>query len=76
MNKRFSMEGLLPQPHCPGLAKGGTWRACDANGRPHAEGMPFSEYDFTVAYLRHYLTKTAEEFADNVQRGYALEAVD
>ena len=62
-------------PHCP-CSSDGTWRAHDAAGRPHAEGMPFCEYDFSLAYLRHYRTKTAEEFAENVQRGYALYATD
>jgi len=63
-------------PHCPYSSANGEWSACDANGAPHDNGMPFSPYDFSIAYLRHYLTKTAEEFAENVKRGYALLLAD
>lgn len=63
-------------PHCPFARDGETWSACDTLGRPHGEGAPFQPYSFSVAYLRHYLTKTAEEFADIVNRGYAPHEVD
>ena len=63
-------------PHCPFAKDGETWSGCDTLGRPHGEGSPFQPYDFSVAYLRHYLTKTAEEFAENVMRGYAAQRID
>ena len=71
--RRLEFRG---HPHCPFAKDGEPFSACDTQGRPHGEGVPFQPYSFSVAYLRHYLTKTAEEFADNVRRGYAPHEVD
>ena len=50
---------------------------CDAKGcavdDPYLNTMPM---DFSVAYLRHYSTKTAEEYAVKMKRGFPDQKVD
>ena len=53
-------------PHIPL----GNSRCCDSIGND-ADGSPFQPYNFELAYLRHYPTKTIDEFYSvKVQRGY------
>ena len=49
------------QPHVPA---GHALRCCDATGK-RCEQSPFHPYDYSVAWLRHYATKTVEEWARN-----------
>lgn len=53
-------------PHTPkveGKCCNGSGLACDGNS-------PFAPYDFRCAGLRHFSTKTAEEYANKVNRGF------
>lgn len=45
-------------------------RCCNASGRECNGGSPFSPYDYEFAELRHFTTKTAEEYADKMRRGF------
>lgn len=47
-------------PHVPS----NRMRCCNSCGEP-CEQKAFHKYDFSVAYLKHYITKTAEEWAAN-----------
>ena len=65
------VRGGLPRvqfylnPHVPS----NRMRCCDSCGEP-CEQKAFHKYDFSVAYLRHYITKTAEEwFSNKWQKG-------
>ncbi len=44
---------------------------CDAVGNyirnPH---RPFWDYDYSKAYLKHYITKSTEEFCEKINRGF------
>ena len=52
-------------PHVPS----NRMRCCDSCGEP-CDQKAFRKYDFSVAYLRHYVTKTAEEwFMNKWQKG-------
>lgn len=54
-------------PHTPN----GLYKCCDANGNECNSLSPFNVYNFDVAWLRHYQTKTIEEYRDlKVKRGY------
>lgn len=48
-------------PHFPDQPR---MKCCNSNGNTTKQGA-FSKYDYSVAYLKHYLTKTAEEWALN-----------
>lgn len=53
-------------PHTPtidGECCNGTGLKCEGNS-------PFAPYDYRMAGLRHYTTKTAEEYANKVNRGF------
>jgi len=52
-------------PHLPS----NRLRCCNASGDPCSQ-RPFQPYDFSVAYLKHYATKTVEEwFGNKWQKG-------
>lgn len=58
----------LKTPHTPIC---GGIKCCNNAGIECNPDSPFNQYDFTLAYLRHYQTKTIEEFYTNkVKRGY------
>ena len=54
-------------PHKPAIFEGS---CCNASGIPIKEGL-FIPYDYRKAGLQHFTTKTATEYADKVQRGFA-----
>ena len=54
-------------PHTPVNAI----KCCNSYGNSCDGKSPFEPYDFRLAGLRHYTTKTAEEFANKVKRGFA-----
>lgn len=43
---------------------------CDPVGRPCKSTSPFNNYDFSQMWLAHYTTKTVEEFAHKIKRGF------
>lgn len=45
-------------------------KCCNATGIPCDKNSPFTPYDFRMAGLRHFSTKTAEEYADKVLKGF------
>lgn len=50
-------------PHTPfGLV-----RVCNPAGRT-LENSPFSDMDYSIAYIRHYITKSVEEYGVKVER--------
>lgn len=53
-------------PHTPFIPG----KCCNANGVECRPDSPFLPYDYRVAGLRHFTTKTADEFADKVNRGF------
>jgi len=52
-------------PHCTDIA-----RQCNVLGKQHKPSTTFEEYDFSSAYLRHYSTKTIDEYCDKMIRGF------
>lgn len=56
----------LATPHTPSNAI----KCCNSYGLPCEGASPFTPYDFRNAGLRHFTTKTAEEFAEKVNRGF------
>ena len=44
-------------------------RCCNTNGVP-VRNYPFTKYVHDNAYLKHYSTKTAEEYAQKLKRGF------
>lgn len=54
-------------PHSPEI----TGEACNGTGiKMENPNSPFTPYDYRLAGLRHFTTKTAEEFAAKVKRGF------
>ena len=45
-------------------------KCCNATGISCDNDSPFTPYDFRMAGLRHFSTKTAEEYADKVLKGF------
>lgn len=45
-------------------------RCCNAVGSPCTPNSPFNLPDYSRAFLRHYTTKSLEEFVAKVKRGY------
>jgi hypothetical protein len=44
---------------------------CDSRGREIKNSFsPFCDYDFSVAYLRHFTTKSVEEYCKKIARGF------
>jgi len=44
---------------------------CDSRGREIENSFsPFCDYDFSVAYLKHYTTKSVEEYCEKIARGF------
>lgn len=44
---------------------------CDSRGREIENSFsPFCDYDFSVAYLKHYTTKSTEEWCSKIKRGF------
>lgn len=44
---------------------------CDARGREIENSFsPFCDYDYSVAYLRHFTTKSVEEYCKKMKRGF------
>ena len=71
--------------HCKSIIRGGLaevkWnctphtptndiKCCNSYGLPCDGNSPFTPYDYRNAGLRHFTTKTAEEYADKVKRGF------
>jgi hypothetical protein len=54
-------------PHTPNIKD---LKCVDGSGRVAKSESPFSVYTFTDAYLRHFTTKTAEEYAGKLLRGF------
>lgn len=57
-------------PHVPsnGIA---TYASCDDLGNVcSSSNSPFSVPDYTLVWIRHYVTKSAEEFREKIKRGY------
>lgn len=54
-------------PHTPNNAL----RCCNNNGRIiKISRSPFESFDYTLAYLKHFTTKTATEYMKKVNRGF------
>lgn len=47
-------------PHTPNI----NIRYCTSSGK-ECDGSPFQEYDFTKAYIKHFMTKTIDEWINN-----------
>ena len=45
-------------------------KCCNASGEECASNSPFTPYDFRKAGLIHFTTKTAEEYAIKIKRGF------
>jgi hypothetical protein len=44
---------------------------CDARGREIENSVsPFCDYDYSLAYLKHYTTKSLEEYCKKMTRGF------
>ena len=44
---------------------------CDSRGKYIENSFsPFCDYDFSVAYLKHYTTKSVEEYCEKIKRGF------
>lgn len=57
---------FMSQPHSTNVAK-----QCTASGKPVEKIIsPFNEMDYEQAWLRHYSTKTAEEYAYKMLKGF------
>lgn len=54
-------------PHFPQ----GDYISCTADGKEMENGCWTPQYNFEYAYLKHYRTKTVEEFVSKIKRGYA-----
>ena len=54
-------------PHTPGI-KG--LKCVDGGGRTTQSHSPFAVYTYTDAYIKHFTTKTAEEYANKLLRGF------
>ena len=46
-------------------------KCCNSYGKPCDGNSPITPYDFRNAGLKHFTTKTADEFADKVKKGFA-----
>lgn len=46
-------------------------RCCNTFGKECDSKSPFVPYDFRNAGLRHFCTKTAEEYSEKIERGFA-----
>ena len=54
-------------PHTPTLDK---LKYCDSTGK-ESNDSPFQKYNYNVAYLKHFITKTIDEYYNTkVKRGY------
>lgn len=53
-------------PHTPT----NNFRCCNASGEECISNSPFTPYDFRKAGLLHFTTKTAEEYAMKIKRGF------
>ena len=57
---------FMGQPHSTNVAK-----QCTASGKQVDKAVsPFNEMDYDMAWLRHYSTKTAEEYAYKMKKGF------
>lgn len=54
-------------PHTPNIS---TKKCCNSTGLPHEYNSPFAPYDYRLAGLRHFTTKTADEYAKKVKKGF------
>ena len=59
-------------PHTPNRYKSN----CDSLGIRHKKSTFINKYNYTVSYIRHYRTKTIEEFAYKTLRGYPDKKVN
>lgn len=72
---RGGLQGMKFGPKCyshspEGIKEG---RCCNNKGAICDSNSPFNAFDFTTAYIKHYLTKSTEEFAEKVIRGFPDE---
>lgn len=56
-----------PNPHIPGGVK----TVCNALGYSLNDAHPWQSINFEVAYIRHYITKSLEEYSIRINRGTA-----
>ena len=54
------------QPHTPKTVK----KCCNSRGLSCIADSPFEKYNFSEAYLRHFSTKTIEEYCNKLKRGF------
>lgn len=60
-------------PHTPANEELNT---CDQYGIQCVAGSPFLPYNFSIAYFKHYTTKTIDEYCDKIKRGYPDRELD
>ena len=81
----ITFYGFPDNFHCKSIIRGGLaevkWnctphtptndiKCCNSYGLPCDGNSPFTPYDYRNAGLRHFTTKTAEEYAVKVKRGF------
>ena len=54
----------------------GVSNCCNNKGISCNPNSPFVPYDFTDAYLKHYVTKSTEEYIEKIKRGFPDQIVD
>lgn len=54
-------------PHTP---SNDNLSCCDQYGIPYYINNPFLPYNFSIAYFKHFTTKTIDEFCDKILRGF------
>ena len=69
-----TVEAFFLNPHTPGALDypsnplGMPLKCCDQFGLP-CFNMPYLPYNFSEAYIKHYVTKSADEYASRIMRG-------
>ena len=86
-------NGMLENNHVKSIVRGGLpyivwnntphtptsiyYHSCNPLGFSVETNSPFQNYDFSIAYIRHYLTKTIGEWVKNkMKRGFPDQAED
>ena len=64
INWSWSDNDFTSDPHTPW----GLNDVCDAQGHRIPKNTPFNSIDYSVAYIRHYTTKSIQEYAIKVSR--------
>ena len=53
------------------------YNCCDSSGNQISKNSPFNyPYDYSFGFLKHYRTKTIEEFINKMKRGRADDKID